>query len=146
VKFLSNNPGDTEDIGFKLGKTLKPGDVVGLYGELGSGKTTMVKGIARAFGIDSRDITSASFTIISEYLSDPLFCHIDLYRIDNRNSLDNTGLWDYISSNSVSVIEWAEKLEGMLPEDYIKVRIKAGGNNLREIIIEEINEKDWNNL
>jgi tRNA threonylcarbamoyladenosine biosynthesis protein TsaE len=146
VKLLSNNHDDTEDIGFKLGKTLKPGDVVGLYGELGSGKTTMVKGIARAFGIDSRDITSSSFTIISEYLSDPLFCHIDLYRIDNRNSLDNTGLWDYISSNAVSVIEWAEKLEGIIPEDYIKVRIKAGGNNLREIIIEGINEKDWNNL
>lgn len=146
MNLISNSPDETGEIGFKLGKILKAGDVVGLYGDLGSGKTTMVKGIARAFGIGSRDITSASFTIIAEYRSNPLFYHIDLYRIDKGDNPDNTGIWDCIRNDSVSVIEWAEKAEEGLPKDIIKVIIKAEGNDFREILIEGINEENWNNL
>ena len=79
------------EIGFKLGKRLKRGDVVCLYGELGTGKTTMVKGIAKAFGISERDITSASFSIIVEYDLETPFYHIDLYRI-GHNEVASLGL------------------------------------------------------
>jgi tRNA threonylcarbamoyladenosine biosynthesis protein TsaE len=119
---------------------------VGLYGDLGAGKTTIVKGISRAFGIKSRDITSASFTIIVEYESDPPFFHIDLYRIDNKSDLDNTGIWDYIGCDGVSVVEWAEKLGDFLPDNFINVALVITGGSRREVIIEGINEEDWHNL
>lgn len=143
---ISSSPEATEEIGFKIGKKLKAGDIVRLYGELGAGKTTLVKGIARAFGIDRKDITSASFTIIAEYPVNPPFFHIDLYRTSAGADLDNTGIWDCIGSHSVCVIEWAEHAENELPGDSIKVMIKDAGKDMREITIEGRNEKDWNYL
>ena len=148
MKYLSKGPDDTKEIGFRLGRLLQPGDVVGLYGELGTGKTIMVKGIARAFGIDEREIVSASFTIISGYDTTPPFVHIDLYRIEEAEEpeLDELGLWEYMGGDSIAVIEWAEKAERWLPEDTIKVTFNPIGELTREITIEGIDEKDWNNL
>jgi len=143
---ISNSPEATEEIGFKIGKKLKAGDIVRLYGELGAGKTTMVKGIARALGIDRKDITSASFTIIAEYPGNPPFYHIDLYRTSAGADLDNTGIWDCIGSHSITVIEWAENAEDELPVDSIKVMIEDTGHDLREITVEGRDEKDWNYL
>lgn len=145
-KYISRSPHETIDIGFRLGKSLRPGDVIGFYGELGAGKTTMVKGIARAFGIDDREIVSASFTIIAEYHTTPPFSHIDLYRIEKDDELAEVGLWDHIGEDSVSVIEWADKAEKGLPEDIIKVRLKSIDEHMREITIEGEDEKNWDNL
>jgi tRNA threonylcarbamoyladenosine biosynthesis protein TsaE len=146
VKLLSGSSEETEEIGYRLGRKLKAGDVVGLYGDLGAGKTTMVKGIARAFGIERRDVTSASFTIIAEYRCTPPFFHIDLYRVGEGEDLDNTGIWECIGGGSVSVIEWAERLGKPPVRDYIKVIIEDGEKDVREITIEGVDEKDWNNL
>ena len=146
MKVISNSPEATEEIGFKIGKKLKAGNVVGLYGDLGAGKTTMVKGIARALGIDRKDITSASFTIIAEYPGNPPFFHIDLYRTSGDVDLDNTGIWDCVGTHSISVIEWAEHAEGELPADSVEVTIKDMGNDVREITIEGNDEKDWDYL
>ncbi len=146
MKLTSKGPDDTEEIGFKLGKVLRAGHVVALYGDLGAGKTTMVKGIAGAFGIDGRDVTSASYTIIAEYRSSPPFYHIDLYRIEDGADLDSTGIWDCLGNNSVAVIEWAEKLGNVHSKDFIKVKMVDKGNCLREIAIEGIYQKDWHNL
>ena len=146
MTFTSNSVDDTKTIGYRLGKILRPGSVVGLYGELGSGKTIFVKGIARAFGIDERDIMSASFTIIAEYKTVPPFYHIDLYRIEKESELEELGLWDYLGNDSVSVIEWAEKVEQALPDDTISVRLKSTGETMREITIEGDHETHWNNL
>lgn len=145
-KYISSGPDETERIGFRLGKCLKPGDVVGLYGELGSGKTTMVKGIASAFGIRDKDVASASFTIISEYRSVPAFTHIDLYRIEREEEIDEIGLWEHLGGEEIAVIEWAEKAESGLPRDAIKVRLKSLDNNVRDITIEGIDEKSRDNL
>lgn len=146
MKLLSRSPDDTEEIGFRLGKILRAGSVVGLYGDLGTGKTTMVKGIAKAFGINRRDVTSASFTIIAEYPGEPPFYHIDLYRIGAGNDLESTGIWDCIGRDSVSVIEWAEKLGDVAIKDFIRVIIDDAGNDRREITIEGTDEQNWNNL
>jgi tRNA threonylcarbamoyladenosine biosynthesis protein TsaE len=146
MTFTSNSTDETKAIGYRLGKLLRPGSVVGLYGELGSGKTVFVKGIARAFGIHERDIMSASFTIITQYNTVPQFNHIDLYRIEKESELEEIGLWDYIGNGSVSVIEWAEKVEQELPDDTITVRLRPIEDNIREIIIEGDNEEYWNNL
>lgn len=142
----SNNEKETINIGYKVGKLLKKGDIVAFFGELGAGKTTMIKGIGKALGIDERDVISASFIIISEYKTKPKLVHIDLYRIDTLNDISEIGLWDAIGNENISVIEWAEKLKNDLPENAIKIHIKHKDKNKREILIEGINEEDWNNI
>jgi tRNA threonylcarbamoyladenosine biosynthesis protein TsaE len=145
-KYTSNSPDETKDIGFSLGNLLKKGDIVGLYGELGAGKTTMAKGIARAFGIDEKEVVSASFTIIAEYDSTPPFTHIDLYRIENEAELTELGLWDTIGGNSVSVIEWAERTGAGFQHEMIRVTLKSVRENMREIEVEGIDEKNRDNM
>ena len=137
MKFQSNSEAETREIGFKLGKKIKRGDVICLYGELGSGKTTMVKGIAKALGISERDITSASFSIIVEYDSDIPFYHIDLYRVEN-DEVASLGLHEYIGMEGISVIEWAERAEKEIPDNRIKVTLKYTGENSREIWVDGI--------
>jgi tRNA threonylcarbamoyladenosine biosynthesis protein TsaE len=146
VKLTSASPEETEAIGLRLGKLLKQGASVGLYGDLGTGKTTMVRGIATAFGIDRRDVTSASFTIIAEYPGRCPFFHIDLYRIEKEANLDATGIWDCLGSDGITVIEWAERLGKETVGGMIRVELADRGDALREISIEGIDEKDWNNL
>lgn len=145
MKFLSRSPKETEIIGFRLGSLLKLHGVVCLYGELGAGKTTFVKGIAQAFGIPERNVTSASFTIVAEYDNDIPFYHIDLYRVEKDADIDAVGIWDYIYSDGIIVIEWAERLGGV-PDDFIKVKFAIIDEYTRDITIEGIDEKDWDNL
>ncbi len=144
MKRISHSPAETEEIGYELGKRLKSGDVVALFGDLGTGKTTFVRGVARAFGISGRDVTSASFTIIAEYCSVPVFFHIDLYRVEKEEDVDNTGIWECLGRDSVAVIEWAEKL-GPLTADFIRVYFKDIGDTRREIWVEGLDEKDRHN-
>lgn len=143
---LSRSPAETETIGFRIGRLLRAGMLVKLYGELGAGKTTMVKGIARAFGIDKNDVISPSFTIITEYRSSPRFYHVDLYRIAGSRDLENTGFWDCIGEDAVTVVEWPEHAQDELPQDALSVRILHNKANEREVEIEGINEEDWHNL
>lgn len=145
-QYSTKGPDETFEIGYRLGRCLKLGDVVGLYGELGSGKTVLVKGIARAFGINERDITSASFTIITQYQTSPAFIHIDLYRIEKTEELTEIGIYEQIGGDRIAVIEWAEKAEGWLPEDMIAVHVQYTGKNDREITIEGLDEKNRDNI
>jgi tRNA threonylcarbamoyladenosine biosynthesis protein TsaE len=147
LKIITRSPGETEEIGLKIGNILKAqrGATVCLYGDLGAGKTTLIKGIASAFGIPERDIGSASFVIVAEYETTPPFYHIDLYRVELENDIDGLGIWEYIGSGGIAVVEWAERLSE-LPEDAIKVRMNYVDENSREIIIEGINEKGWHNM
>jgi len=146
VKLASDSPERTEELGYALGRRLKAGDLVALFGDLGSGKTTMVKGIARAFGIPGRDVTSASYTIIAEYPGQPPLFHIDLYRVERQEDIDATGIWDCVGTDSVAVIEWAEKLGDGCGKECIRVRIKDAGDDRREISIEGLDEEDRNHL
>lgn len=149
MRFLSNGPEETFNCGFALGCRLKKGDVVCLYGDLGSGKTTFVKGIGAALGIPEKEITSASFTIIAEYTgtvkSAPVpFYHIDLYRIGGIRELDSLGVEEYIGKDGISVIEWAERLDDA--EECITVRFGIVDERRREITIEGVDEADRHNL
>ncbi len=125
---------ETKEIGRKIGKELKCGDVVCLYGELGSGKTTLVKGIASVIGIDERDITSPSFTIISEHKGKVPLYHIDLYRV-SHDRIAELGLEEYIGRDGISVLEWAERADREIPDESIKVRLVYTGDNARKIEI-----------
>jgi tRNA threonylcarbamoyladenosine biosynthesis protein TsaE len=144
VRLLSNSPEETVEAGLRLGRILKTGSTVCLFGSLGAGKTTFVKGIGRALGVPERDIMSASFTIVAEHDTDPPFYHIDLYRIKDDADLESTGVYDFIGGDGIAVVEWAEKLEP--PEGSILVSINFLQDESREIIIEGIDEKDWNNM
>lgn len=145
IKIISKSPGETKEIGKKLGRILKPGDVIGLIGNLGAGKTIMVKGIAEAFGIDEKNIISPSFTIIAEYETKPPLIHIDLYRIEREDEFYDLGIESFIGNDNIIIIEWAEKAKAHLPENVIKIYIHYIDEKNREIILEGINEKDWDN-
>ncbi len=134
MKLQSKSEAETKDIGYRIGKRLKRGDVVCLYGDLGTGKTTMVKGIASALGINERDITSASFTIIAEYDVGWPFYHIDLYRL-TPDQVPELGLHEYLDSDGISVIEWADHAGGEVPDTSIRVSLNYKEENLREIEI-----------
>ncbi len=134
---LTRNESETKELGRRLGERLKSGDVVFLYGELGSGKTTLVKGIASVHGIKERDITSASFTIIAEHSGTVPFYHIDLYRVQ-KERVDELGLHEYLNGEGISVIEWAEKAEGEIQDNKIKVHISYTGENSRSIEIKGV--------
>ena len=122
-------------IGGDLSKTARPGMVIALTGSLGAGKTTLVKGIALGLEVSS-EITSPSFTIIKEYYDGrlPLY-HMDLYRIDNFEELYMIGFEELIYGNGLSIIEWSEKAEELLPKDVISIKININADNSRELLI-----------
>ena len=134
---ISRKEEETKEIGRRIGRKLRIGDIVCLYGELGSGKTTMVKGIASAIGVNERDITSPSFIIISEHNGILPLYHIDLYRTET-GQINDLGLEDYLYGNGVSVIEWAERIGDGISDKCVKVRLTYGEDNTREIQIEGI--------
>jgi tRNA threonylcarbamoyladenosine biosynthesis protein TsaE len=119
-----------------LAHELRAGDVVLLYGELGAGKTTFVKGMASALGIAEREIISASFTIITEYESTPPFYHIDLYRLERPEDLEAVGLYEYLGADGIAVVEWADRMPPGEAEGAIIVRIGFLDDDAREIEVE----------
>lgn len=119
-----NNLNETEKFGIFLGENLKPGDVVCLNGDLGAGKTTLTKSIAKGLGIDDY-VTSPTFTIVNEYYGKTDLYHIDTYRLDDKIDVDYLGFDEYFYSDGVTIVEWAEKIRDALPEEYMEINIKS---------------------
>ncbi len=131
---ISESESETERIGYEFGKMVGVGDVVFLYGPLGAGKTTFLRGMARALGFD--DVFSPSFVIISIYPTNPPLYHIDLYRIQGENELKELGLEEILGEDCIAVVEWAEKLSGIYKGKRAEVYIAPLGETEREIRIE----------
>lgn len=125
---------ETERLGETLSSLLPPGTVVCLFGDLGSGKTTLIKGIGKGLGIAPDDITSASFVIVAEHYGNLPLYHIDLYRIENADELEETGIYEYLNSDGITVIEWAERLDDKGACE-ISIKIDELDYNMREITI-----------
>jgi len=124
---------ETLEFGGRLAQELQPGDVIALSGELGAGKTALVKGIARGLGI-AVEVTSPTFTLIHEYGGGRLaLYHIDLYRIDSVPQALAIGIEDYLNGTGVTVIEWAERIASLLPPHSTRIRIESLGENTRRI-------------
>ncbi len=122
VRLFAEDEAATLEIGRRLGKQLQPGDIVCLYGCLGAGKTTLTKAIASSLDIPEREITSASFTIIAEHYGRLPFYHVDLYRLEN-GGVEDTGIEDCFGHDGITVIEWPERGESIIPDERINVRI-----------------------
>mgnify|MGYP002581630220 FL=1 len=114
-----DNDKETREIGFKLGKLLKPGSIVCLIGDLGAGKTTMTQSLAEALEVDDY-ITSPTFTIVNEYEGKMPLYHFDVYRIGCSEEMYDIGFDEYINGEGVCIIEWANIIEDILPDDYLK--------------------------
>lgn len=119
-----NNLEETEKFGKFLGKNLKPGDVLCLNGDLGAGKTTLTKSIAKGIGIDDY-VTSPTFTIVNEYYGDVNLYHIDTYRLDDKIDVEYLGFDEYFYSDGVTIVEWADKIRDALPEEYMEINISS---------------------
>ena len=118
-----DNDKETREIGFKLGKLLKPGSIVCLIGDLGAGKTTMTQSLAEALEVDDY-ITSPTFTIVNEYEGKMPPYHFDVYRIGCSEEMYDIGFDEYINGEGVCIIEWANIIEDILPDDYLKIELK----------------------
>lgn len=142
--FKINSVEDTTQLGINLGKLLKSGDIVCLTGDLGTGKTHITKGIAKGLGIED-NITSPTFTIVNEYETGRLkLNHFDVYRVSDPDEIYALGFDDYIFSDAVSVIEWANYIEEILPQDFLHILIEkdlSQGEDYRKITITPYGEK-----
>jgi len=109
--FISHSPAETESLGETWASEVQPGWVIALSGDLGAGKTQLVKGLARGLGVNSR-VHSPTFTLVNEYVGGRLrLFHLDLYRLDTPEQIHGAGLEEYLNPDGVAVIEWAERLE-----------------------------------
>ncbi len=144
MNFNVKNIEETTNLGLAIGKLLNPGDIVCLTGDLGTGKTHITKGIAKGLEIDDY-ITSPTFTIVNEYDSGRIkLYHFDVYRVSDPDEIYAIGFDDYIFSDGVSIIEWANYIEEILPNEYLHILIEkdlSKGENFRNITITPYGER-----
>lgn len=131
--FITKSEGETKRLGRKIGENLSPGDVIALVGELGSGKTILVKGIGLGLGISEKFINSPSFVLIKEYPARINLYHFDLYRLENLEEIETLGWEDYLSKRGILIIEWADKMKKILPKEYLLIEIDILDERKRKV-------------
>ena len=135
IDSISKNYEETFQLGLELSKQIKSGDAFGLIGELASGKTSFVKGILK--GLDYKyEVTSPTFTLINEYNAKIKVIHMDFYREENIQRWYNLGFHDVLNDDAIIIIEWADLLLDLLPENIVKIYFNHLSNNHRKIYTE----------
>lgn len=132
-KIYLKNEQETGEVGYRLGQLLNKGDVVCLIGDLGAGKTTITKSIAKALEVDDY-ITSPTFTIVNEYDGKYPLYHFDVYRISSSEDMYEIGFEEYLYGEGICIIEWANLIEDMLPEEYMSIELNYKDEG-REMIL-----------
>jgi tRNA threonylcarbamoyladenosine biosynthesis protein TsaE len=130
--YLSHSPEETRALAARLGRHLAPGDVVALNGELGSGKTEFVHGLAAGLEIPPHMVASPSFNLVHEYVGRVKLLHMDLYRLEDLPPELLPDLEEYLGGSQVVVVEWARRLAPLLPHDYLDVELEIIGENSRQ--------------
>ncbi len=133
--YITNSEQETEALGADFGAKLPDGSVAALYGELGSGKTAFVRGMARGMGIGAM-VSSPTFTIVNEYVGKRSLFHFDMYRLGSADELFDIGWEDYLARNGVCAVEWSENVAGAFEGDEITVTFRKLSDTSREITIE----------
>ncbi|EWG08847.1 tRNA (adenosine(37)-N6)-threonylcarbamoyltransferase complex ATPase subunit type 1 TsaE [Cytobacillus firmus] len=132
-EFISKKPEDTMGFSEKLGSLLQPGDVLALEGDLGAGKTTFTKGLAKGLNI-TRNVNSPTFTIIKEYHGRLPLYHMDVYRVED--SFEDLGFDEYFDGNGVTVVEWAHLVKEQLPEELLTIYLYLDNHDSRRLVLE----------
>ena len=135
IDLISHSSLHTERLGERLAAHAQPGDVIALWGELGTGKTVLARGVAIGLGIDEDTVTSPTFIILHEHFGGrlPLY-HLDLYRL-SQSQLGSTGWEDALDSGGVTVIEWPDRAAAQLPEDRVDVLLEHIADTKRRIVL-----------
>jgi len=134
--FQTKSTSETIRIGKNIGSVLLPGDVVALVGELGTGKTQFIKGLAAGVGVGKPTyISSPSFTLINEYAGKVPFYHIDLFRLKSEKETEELGLEEYFQGGGITAIEWADKIPSLLPQEILWIHIRYIGEHTRSFEI-----------
>jgi len=137
IKLTSYSEAETKKIGRRIGALLKSGDVVALVGELGAGKTTFVKGLVKGLGVPlkEKDVTSPTFTLVHEYEGREKVFHMDWYRLGSLRRSDQALCEECFDSDAVTVVEWADRDESILPKHCLRVELKHKDVHTRRIEI-----------
>ena len=133
MKRISNSPSDTWNIASEFFKTLQKPAVIALHGTLGAGKTCFTQGLAQAAGV-KEPVCSPTYTLISEYHGTVPFHHIDLYRLGGPEEAFDLGLDEYLETDGITVIEWAERAAELLPPSTIHIRLERGEGEEQRIV------------
>jgi tRNA threonylcarbamoyladenosine biosynthesis protein TsaE len=136
-RLTSRSARATWRLGRRLGAALQPGDVVALIGDLGAGKTQLVRGACAGAGVDEGEVSSPTFAIVQTYRGRLSFHHADLYRLADLDELYATGFMDLVGGDGALVVEWADRVAGWAPEERLEVRLDevAGRPNARRIAL-----------
>ena len=137
VRVTTRSARATFELGARLGRALRPGDLVALSGDLGAGKTQLVRGACRGAGVPEQEVSSPSFAIVATYRGRIPVHHADLYRVSDEDELFATGFFDLLGGPGVALVEWADRIPGALPAERLEIRLAhdAARPNVRHISI-----------
>jgi len=141
-KMITHSPEETMDLAERIAGELRPGDFIALEGDLGAGKTVFVKGVARGLGIaDHLYVNSPSFVVMKEYHGVMDLYHFDVYRLDPESFCDTLDYERYFYGDGVTVVEWADKIRDILPDEYLEIMIRHRSPEEREFDIRAIGNR-----
>lgn len=129
AEIITRSPEETECFGRRLASMLSPGDIVSFKGDLGAGKTCMIRGIAGGLGVKS-NITSSSFVLMRALEGDRMVYHFDLYRLSDREELLDIGYDEFMFSDGISLVEWPEKMGDWIGDSYLEINIWYDFDNM----------------
>ena len=141
VHILLKSAEQTLRLGERLAKHFKKGDIVCLQGDLGAGKTTLIKGVAKGLKIAPSKVNSPTFVLMNAYQGRLPLYHFDLYRLETTGEIDAIGYEEFLYGDGVSVIEWAEHLGVLTPKEYLRVELKHQGENERSIKLATVGKR-----
>ena len=139
---LTRSTDETLELAGTVGELLRAGDVVSLVGDLGAGKTVFARGVARALGV-TEPVVSPSFTIVREYEGRMPLVHVDVYRIDTVQELYDLGFEEFVRDDGVTLVEWGDMIDGLLPGDRLDVRLTPGATDDERVVEIEGQGRSW---
>lgn len=141
MEYILNDLKDTEKFGQKLANALKKHDVISLIGDLGSGKTTLTKSIAKTLGVNE-NVTSPTFSLVNTYYADVQLNHIDLYRLEDEMEIESLDIDELLYPDGITIIEWASQAQSYMPRNLIEIYIEKLSDISRKIIINANNKRE----